>query len=259
MSRFMRLRCLLAVAGLVTAAGGWAETISIRADPWLPYNGLGNKPPSGYMIDLADKIARSNGHSIDYANMPWDDALGAVRKGEYDCVVGAAHDDADDFMFPDASWGKSQNGFYTMAESSWRYTGMESLESIRLAVIDGYSYSDELDAYIEAHRNDGKVVVISGIRRATMSAVSQLVAKKADAFVEDANVMQQTLNTMEMSKRVLNRGTLDALTDVYIACTPSKPLGKVLAKQFSDGLVKLRASGELQKILDGYGLKDWEP
>ena len=127
MSRFMRLRGLLVVAGLVVVASGVAEPITIRADPWLPYNGLGNKAPAGYMIDFADLIARSNGDTINYANMPWDDALEAVRKGEYDCVVGATHDDADDFMFPEASWGKSQNGFYSMAESNWRFTGMDSM------------------------------------------------------------------------------------------------------------------------------------
>jgi polar amino acid transport system substrate-binding protein len=258
MSRLSRLRNVFVVAGLAVATVGWADSITIRADPWLPYNGLGNKAPAGYMIDLAEKIARSNGHTINYANMPWDDALAEVRKGTYDCVVGAARDDADDFMFPGVSWGKSQNAFFGMIESPWRYTGMESLDAIRVAVIDSYSYSDELDAYIEAHKTDGKVVTITGIRRATMSAVSQLVSRKADVFVEDVNVMQQTLNTMQMTDRVVNKGTLDELTDVYIACTPAKPRGKQYAQMFSDGLVALRASGELQAILDGYGLKDWE-
>jgi polar amino acid transport system substrate-binding protein len=258
MSRSSGLRCLLAVAGLSIAAVSWADSITIRADPWLPYNGLGNKAPAGYMIDLAEKIARSNGHTIGYANMPWDDALAEVRKGTYDCVVGAARDDADDFMFPDASWGKSQNAFFGIAENPWRFNGMESLDSIRLAVIESYSYSDELDAYIEAHKTDGKVVTITGIRRATMSAVSQLVSRKADAFVEDVNVMQQTLNTMQMTDRMVNKGTLDELTDVYIACTPANPRGKQYAAMFSDGIVKLRTSGELKTILDAYGLKDWE-
>lgn len=258
MSRSSSLRCLCFVVTLYIAPSSWAESISIRADPWLPYNGLGNKAPGGYMIDVAEKIARASGHTINYANMPWDDALAAVRKGEYDCVVGAARDDADDFMFPDASWGKSQNAFFGMAESPWRFTGLESLDAVRLAVIESYSYSDDLDAYIEAHRTDGKIVTITGIRRATMSAVSQLVSRKADAFVEDVNVMQQTLNTMQMTDRVVNKGTLDELTDIYVACTPAKPRGKEYAKMFSDGIVNLRASGELQTILDAYGLKDWE-
>ena len=234
-----------------------AETITIRADPWLPYNGMSSKPPQGYMIDLADRIAKANGHRIEYGNLPWDDALDAVRKGQFDCVAGAAIDDADDFAFPEASWGKSQNAFFVMQESKWRYTGIDSLASVRLAVIDAYSYSEDLDAYIAAHRDDGRLVIIKPVRRATVSAVSQLVTERADVVVEDINVMSQTLATLQMTDRVINAGTGDERTDVYIACTPATPRGKELAKMFSDGLVALRASGELQKVLDNYGLKDW--
>lgn len=259
MLRSPHLRCLFVAAALSFAALVQAEQISIRADPWLPYNGIGGKVPAGYMIDIATRVAALNGHTIDYANMPWDDALASVRKGDNDCVAGAARDDADDFMFPALSFGKSQNAFFGMAESSWRFTGLDSLASVRLAVIDEYSYSDELDAYIKAHQDDGKVVVISGIRRATMTALSQLAARKTDVFVEDTNVMQDTLTAMSMSERVINLGNLDAVSDVYIACTPAKPAGKVWANMFSDGLATLRASGELTTILARYGLKDWAP
>ncbi len=257
MSQAFAPRVSIALILALVASLCSAETISLRADPWLPYNGVGSQSPAGYMIDAARLIARANGHSIEYLNLPWEDTLVAVRKGDYDCAVGAAIDDADDFMFPTVSWGKSQNAFFGMAETTWRYTDPTSLDAVRLAVIADYSYSDELDAYIETHATDGRVVVIKGARRATISAVSNLVARKADVFVEDVNVMQQTLATMTMTDRVINLGTLDELTDVYIACTPAHPRGKQYAQMFSDGLVKLRASGELQTILDRYGLKDW--
>lgn len=242
---------------LCLAAASQAEVITIRADPWLPYNGVGQRKPDGYMIDLAKRIAQINGHTVNYNNMPWDDAIEAVRKGEYDCVVGAAKDDAEDFAFPAESWGKSNNAFWGMAETTWRFTGIDSLESIRLLALEGYSYSETLDPYIEAHASDGKVMVINPIRRAANAAVSNLVARKADVFVEDVNVMQQTLRGMQMQDRVINLGALDELTDVYIACTPAKPRGAQYAQMFSEGLKALRNSGELQKILDAYGLQDW--
>lgn len=243
---------LLLLVGAVSA-----DTITIRADPWLPYNGIGNRPPAGYMIEFATRIAQANGHTIQYSNMPWDDAMVAVRKGEFDCVVGAAKDDAEDFEFPTVSWGKSSNTFWAMDGTTWRYTGMGSLDQVKLIVIDGYSYSEALDAYIEQHADDGKVLVVKPIRRAAMTAISNLVARKADAVVEDVNVMRQTLKDMAMEGRVIQIGELDEMNDVYIACTPAKPRGKQYAQMFSTGLEKLRSSGELQKILDNYGLTDW--
>ncbi len=252
-----RLRPWFAALVLTLAGASQAEVITIRADPWLPYNGVGLRKPDGYMIDLAKRIAQINGHTVNYNNMPWDDAIAAVRKGEYDCVVGAAKDDAEDFAFPAESWGKSSNAFWGMAETTWRFTGIDSLESIRLLALEGYSYSETLDAYIAAHSTDGKVMMINPIRRAANTAVSNLVARKAEVFVEDINVMQQTLRGMQMQDRVINLGALDELTDVYVACTPAKPRGAEYVQMFSDGIKALRKSGELQKILDTYGLQDW--
>jgi polar amino acid transport system substrate-binding protein len=261
MSRSSSSKLVRFLAAAAIAAGAAApatgESISIRADPWLPYSGAGRNPPAGYMIDAARSIARANGHTIDYANMPWADALEAVRAGTFDCVVGAARDDAEDFMFPAVSWGKSQNAFFTLADSKWRYTGIDSLADVRLVVIDGYSYSEELDAYVEAHRDDGKLVVVSSVGRAAINAVSKLVTDKADVFVENVNVMRQTLAALQMTDRIVDRGSLDEITDVYIACTPATPRGRMLADLFSEGLKKLRASGELKQILDRYGLADW--
>ncbi len=252
------IRFLLVVASLAFSAGALAYDITIRADSRMPYRGPQNAQSAGYMIDLARKIALASGHTVDYANMPMKDALYAVRKGEFDCVVGVTREDAADFNFSNLSWGKSQNAFYAMTDSSWRYNGLQSLESVRLAVIDGYTYSQELDAYIAAHRRDGSVVVVNNIRRPAISAVSQISTKKADVFVEDFMLMRQTLQTMQMTDRVIKVGVLDTPSDVYLACTPANWRGKEFAELFSDGLSKLRDSGELQPILDHYAIKDWE-
>jgi polar amino acid transport system substrate-binding protein len=254
----VHIRFLLVAACLAFSASAWAYDITIRADSRMPYRGPQNGQSAGYMIDLARKIALASGHTVNYANMPMRDALFAVRKGEFDCVVGVTREDAADFIFSDLSWGKSQNAFYAMTETSWRYNGLQSLESVRLAVVDGYSYSPELDAYIAAHRRDGSVVVVNNIRRPAISAVSQVATKKADVFVEDFMLMRQTLHTMQMTDRVVKVGVLDTPSDLYLACTPANWRGKEFAKVFSEGLAKLRDSGELQPILDQYAIKDWE-
>jgi len=37
-----------------------------------------------------------------------------------------------------------------------------------------------------------------------------------------------------------------------------EPLNKAIAKMLSNGIIDLRKSGELKKILDRYGVKDWK-
>lgn len=242
----------------VLSSNLYADTISIRADEWLPYNGPTTKKPPGYMIELAEKIAAANGHTIAYATMPWEDAVAAVKRGAHDCVVGALKSDAPGFAFPNETWGMSQSAFYTLDDTKWRYSGIDSLANQRLAVIEGYSYSDDIDAYVEQFKDDpARIVMISSAGRAQMNAVSRLVSKKADVLVEDINVAKLTIGKLNLADRVVMADVATEPEPLYIACTPADPRGKKYADMFSDGIAKLRASGELATILDKYNLSDW--
>lgn len=250
--------CALFIGLCALSSSVLADAISIRADEWLPYNGPSTKKPPGYMIELAEKIAVANGHTISYATMPWDDAVGAVRRGAHDCVVGALKADAEGFAFPNEAWGMSQSAFYTLDDSKWRYAGIDSLANQRLAVIEGYSYSEEVDAYIEKFKADpARIVVISSAGRAQMNAVSRLISKKADVLVEDINVAKLTIGKLNLTDRVVMADVATEPEALYIACTPADPRGKAYADMFSAGIAKLRASGELATILDKYNLSDW--
>lgn len=255
-SNVVRRAVFLALCALPAAA--LADAISIRADEWLPYNGPTTKKPPGYMIELAEKIAAANGHTIVYATMPWDDAVAAVRRGAHDCVVGALKSDAEGFEFPNESWGMSQSAFYTLDDSKWRYSGIDSLATQRLGVIEGYSYSEQVDAYVEQHKNDpARIVMISSSGRAQMNAISRLISKKADVLVEDINVAKDTIGKLNLNGRVVMADVATEPEALYIACTPADPRGKRYAEMFSAGIAKLRASGELATILDTYNLSDW--
>lgn len=252
-----------AARALAVALGCWsaaiaADTISIRADEWLPYNGPTTRRPAGYMIEMADRIAAAAGHSIDYRHLPWEDSLEAVAQGQFDCVVGAAAEEVEGFARPALSWGVSQNAAYTLADAPHQVSDAESLKQLRLVVIPGYSYGDELDGWIEQNASDSnRVVTVSSGGRAAMTAVSKLVAKQADVFVEDRNVMAHTLKLLGMQQRLRERAPIGAADPVYIACTAANPRGAAWAQLFEDGTRQLRASGELAVLLANYGLQDW--
>lgn len=237
-----------------------ADTITIRADEWLPYNGGTRLNPPGYMIEMAQAIAKDNGHEIDYRNMAWDDALAAARAGRIDCVVGAYISDAEGFAFPKASWGKSGNDFWVLADSKWRYEGVDSLASVRLAIAEGYSYGDEIDAWIKANRADPeRIVVVPVIGRASARMIARLVGRQADVMVEDANVLAYALEQAKMEQgRIVSAGNSGAPEDVYIACTPAHPRGRQWADMFDAGTQSLRSSGRLKEILARYNLADWQ-
>ena len=76
-----------------------AEEITIVADEWCPFNCEPNSKAPGFMIEIATEIFSKAGHSVNYSTMDWDEALTAVRKGEFKAIVGAANEDAPDSIF----------------------------------------------------------------------------------------------------------------------------------------------------------------
>lgn len=73
------------------------------------------------MIELAQRIAAEAGHQIDYKIMPWERSVLKVRRGDFDCVVGAYKEDSPDFIFPDSAWGVDESHFSAKKGSTWRY------------------------------------------------------------------------------------------------------------------------------------------
>lgn len=251
-SLYIALCTAFSSAGLVAA-----DTISIRADEWFPINGVPDSDKPGYMIEMASAILAKHGHTVDYKTMPWERSLDQVRKGNFDCVVGAYRDDAPDFIFPELSWGLIETSFYVKKGSPWRYQNMDSLKDVSVATIGGYAYSEEFDAYVEAFKSSSKVQVINA-NNALEQNIKKLLAGRVDTLVESDLVMIAKLDEMGMSDQIETAGLLNEAENMYIACSPAKPESAKLVKQLNAGLIELRQSGELKKILRKYGLKDWQ-
>ena len=244
----------------VLAAPAQADDIKIRADPWLPYSGGGEMNPAGYMVEMAKAIAEANGHTIQYRTLPWTNALDAVREGKADCVVGAYKSDAEGFAFPEVGWGPSGNVFWGLAEQKWRFNGLASLDTVKIAVLEDYSYGDELDGYIKQHAGDAaRLEIVPAVGRGVVRLLARVIGKRVDAIIEDRNVLAYALEQAKMEPgRVVSLGETGEPENVYIACTPADPRGQQYADMFGKGTAQLRASGKLAEILGRYNLKDWE-
>lgn len=234
-----------------------AATISIVADQWCPYNCEPGSDKPGFMIEIAQKVLAEAGHTVDYKNLPWSRAIDEARKGKYNAIVGAAVDDAPDFEYPGSPLGISKSVFAVPKGSSWKFTGMDSLAAVSIGTIQDYAYSEEFDAYVEANAKDAKKIQVATGDDALTTNIRKLEANRIGALVEDESVLNYELAQMATKTEFAIVGDLGE-SELFIAFTPGKPESKEYAKLLGEGVEKLRASGELAKILAKYGLKDWK-
>lgn len=243
--------CCVLLGGPVLAAD-----VSIRADVWFPHNGDPKSATPGYMIEIAKAAFATGGLQVDYQTMPWERALVLTREGKIDCVVGAAKTDALDFVFPDEAQGVDQTIVFVKKGNPWRYKDIASLDAVRLGVVEGYSYVEDVDLYIKANKGSNKVQSITGDTPLDQN-IKKLQASRIDAFLESEPVFNVRVRELKLDQEFEAAGVAGPVTELYVACSPKRSTSKDYVQRLTQGTRLLRESGELAKIMAKYGLKDW--
>ena len=245
-------------------SGARAETITLVADTWCPYNCEPGSEKPGYMVELAAKAFARHGIKVEYKVMPWARAIEDSRQGKYNGIIGAYYSDAPDFIYPKISQGTCQFAFYVRANDAWIYTGATSLSGRSLGVINDYSYSQELDTYIESQSGNEKSIQVASGDNALEINIRKLLASRIDSFIEDRQAVSYTLSqSVDLKKNDLKEaGILPDESDengaIFIAFSPNHPNSEKYAKILSDETESMRKNGEMAEILFRYGISSLE-
>lgn len=247
-----------ALSAAVSSTTSKPRNIVIAADPWCPHNCEAGSDREGYMVDIAREVLGEAGYTVEYVNVSWARALQMTREGQLDAVVGAFTTDAPDFVFPDLPQGRSAIALFTHHENRWIYDGLESLHNQKLLVLNGYSYTSELDRYIEEYQHDpDRIWVISGPAPLDR-AIYLLDQHRTDIFAEDTYVMAWwAMNTDEDITPPRQAGLVGE-TEAFVAFSPAREDAKELAELLAKGTRQMLTSGRAQQILDQYGLSLWK-
>jgi polar amino acid transport system substrate-binding protein len=265
MKKFM-VSCIVVFCGVIAILGsanaGPNKTITLKGDVWPPYVMDPGEGKNGFMVDVAMAALSKYGFEVKFTNEPWTRTLDDLEKGRTDGVVGIYFSDAAGrkLVIPVEEIGISINKFYVKKDSSWKYSNIKSLEKIVLGVIDSYDYG-EINPYIEAQKklpSAAKKVGIMYGDKGLENNLKKLMIGRITATVEDHLVMNYTSSKMGLQDKIKEAGSVKPLNKVGIAFSPGNPMSKDYATALSSGIEKMRASGELKKILDKYGVKDWK-
>ncbi len=233
-----------------------ADEIVLVADKWCPYNCAPGDELPGFMVDIAEYAFAKQGHTVRYQLLPWARAIATVRDGLFHGIIGTGRSETPDFVFPSIALGQASQTFYTRKGFSWSYEGLDSLNRITLGVINGYSYGKLLEHYIKPNTDSKRIQIVSG-KTALKQNIEKLTLGRIDALIEDKNVFQYHLHARAAPNEFSAAGV--AYTEnVYIAFSPKLEQAQVYAALLDKAMTVLRKQGELQAILDKYGLDDWQ-
>lgn len=250
--------CLLSSPVASQAAEADPHVITLRADPSCPSNCDPDSDHPGYDIELARAIFGAAGYKVDYRLLSWSRTLIEVRNGAIDGFVAGIKSDAPDFIFPEEPAGVLINAFAVRKGSNWHWNGIASLNGKVLGYIPDYQYFPELRSYIDAHVNEPKLVQGVAMMNASELNARKLSVGRIDITCDDLFVLRYVIKSLKLEDQLQVTSTVGDPVNSYIAFGPTNPRGRDLAKLWDQGMRKMRANGELQRILDRYGITDWK-
>lgn len=232
------------------------RTLRICSDLWMPYAGQAGSDREGYLVDIMRQIYEPLGYQIEYATIPWTRCVQETREGRYDGLVGTVFSETPDMVFPESSLGLDQSTFFTDASNKWTYHDLADLKQVRLGAVQDYDYTEVLDIYIRHNARNGRVWFARGDYPLAL-LVTALQDKKIDVFVENQDVTEYFLREHRGRVKIRKAGYVGQAARVYAAFTPRQKDAEELARILDRKIDDLRASGQLQAILDHYGMRDW--
>lgn len=237
----------------------FSDTLKIATDEWCPYDCLPgeNDGKVGYLGDLLVETMKARGHKVEFVEVNYARGLELVREGKLDGTMACFREEAPDFIFPDFPLGKSNSTFFTLKDSSWKYTGTESLKEAKMiGIIDGYDYVDPtVMDYLDTKPNN--VLAMKG-EKPLERLLEMLISGRITTIIEDKSVLEYKISQMGKADLVKVSGVTDSVIDVFASFSPKKKNSKEYAKILSEETIKMRKDGRLQVLLDKYGIKDWQ-
>ncbi len=231
----------------------FSETITIVADEWPPFNIVPGSEYEGYMVDIARTVFSPKGIEIDYKVIPWKRAVKGTRDGDYNAVIGASRTDAEGFIFPNEELAQNILSFYVKNGNPWIFENKNSLDSIKLGTIGGYDYRKWLNAHIKENESSDKVQIIMGDSPLKRN-LQKVILGRIDVVVDNEAAIRWVAKKDGILDEITAAGYGKEPSFCYIAFSPNIEGSKNYAQILSDGIKELRSSGELQIILDKYGL-----
>lgn len=250
--------CLRGAFALLLSSSLWAgDVLKVRADVWMPYNGEPKGSPEGYVVEIMRAIYEPQSVVVDYQNMGWTEALEAVHKGEITAVIGANLREAEGLVVPEESVGEPRMGLFVRKDIVWSYENLQSLERIRVAAIEGYSYWDAADEYLRVNAENKKRVMMLTGETPLATGLAKLDAKEIDALLETFPVFVWAVKKSGRSVADYRVAFKQEGEPIYVAFAPNDE-GRAMAAKLSEGIRALRAAGKLEPMLKPYGLSDWK-
>lgn len=240
---------LLLLIGLNSYAA-LGKTIKFATEAtYLPFESITSSGEiRGLDIDIANALCKEIGVSCTFTNQPFDSLITGLKLGKFDAVIASmeiTQERKKEVAFTNPYLFQTVN-FATPIKSTFTTVSAKSLKGKTIGVQAGTTF----EQYLCAHY---KTVVKVNTYTSMTTAFIDLQAGRIDGVLGDTILIANWLKQQNAASkfRLIGKPVDDALFKTGDGIAVKKENGELL-KALNGALAKIKASGELDKIVQKY-------
>lgn len=251
----MKKALMVVVAGLIWLGLGSAESVSFAMGEWEPYTGR-ELEGYGMAAEIVTAACRAGGLTAEYVFFPWKRAESNVESGAYFATFPyqGTKERSANYAFSEPLC-ISSNGILlhkgNPRTAGFTYARIEDLKGLRVGLLAG---SDALKLPL----------LKAGVSVAEVQKVDQNIRKleagRLDCVIEDfpviVHALRKTLGSdaARLEQFYFTERGFGNTVAYRLLVSRKYPRAEELLERFNEGLRKIKADGEYQKILKKYGM-----
>jgi len=234
---------LLASASMDRASAAAKEVVDVAVLNFPPYFIAGSdKDHKGVAVDIITAAFDRADLEARFVVLPYTRSIRVVESGRYHVVGILNAATSDKLLLSSDHTFALQQAFFVRHQSTWRYDGIESLDTLKVVTVNSYDYSQISPAYQRYLETAGNVVKISPDATYQARIARMIAGGRVDVFNEDRGSMNYAIEQAGLKGKLKEAGILPGMGKQYLGFSPTET-GRDLRKKFDAAFAELLASG----------------
>jgi polar amino acid transport system substrate-binding protein len=226
------------------------KIIQLITENYIPYQFKENGITKGIAVEVVKVIFERLGYTVELTLLPWTRALQMVQDGQTDGIFSAyfsvERSAYMDYMKEPLAYDEQY--VYTLADSKIVFDGsLDSLEPYRIGVLQDWFYGEDFATRVK----DGSLMVET-VTDLPIN-IQKLLDGRIDAIINPQINTSYYLKQLNLQEEIVQQpAPFRKPAGLFLAFTKSRGIDPNLRKSVDEELLKMKADGTYQEIVDRY-------
>jgi len=223
-------------------------TVTAGATDYRPFQIIEDGKVRGADVDILNAIMADLGCTIEFQDLPWSRHLKGIEAGTVDIASSSAKaPEREAFAVWSDIYHDGRSTLFVGPENAGKHPTLRAFfeAGLTLGVIRDYAYGGEFAALQDEFKDQIEIA------NSLESNLQKVARGRIDGTIGEAYVVGDGINRLALKDSVIMTDTIVSTSPFYVMFS-KKSVSPAFLEAFNASLAKLKANGEIDRILKSY-------